>query len=90
MKKHDLIAAMAAYSKIDTDIAGRGLEGITQVITRALKNGESITLFNFGHFSCATRVAHKGHNPQNGVEIDIPEARLPRFKPAKALKIAIR
>lgn len=90
MKKNDLIMAIAAHSKLDTQLAARGLEGITETITTALKNGESITLFNFGHFCCAKRVAHKGHNPQNGVEIEIPEARLPRFKPAKALKIAIR
>jgi len=62
---------------------------LIKTIENALKNGESVTLIGFGSFEVKERAERKGRNPQNGEEITIAAARLPSFKPGKALKDAV-
>jgi nucleoid DNA-binding protein len=43
----------------------------------------------FGTFSVGDRAARQGQNPQTGAKINIPAAKVPKFKAGKALKDAI-
>ena len=62
-----------------------------QIITDALKRGESVTIAGFGTFSARVRSARMGVNPQNPSErIQIPEVIVPKFKAGKALKDALK
>ena len=47
------------------------------------------TLVGFGSFEVSNRQARTGRNPQTGKEIKIAEAKVPKFRPGKALKDAI-
>ncbi len=53
-----------------------------------LKAGEAISLVGFGTFDVKERAERKGRNPQTGQEITIAAAKIPSFKPGKALKDA--
>ena len=53
------------------------------------KKGGMVTLVGFGTFYVGRRAARTGRNPQTGMEINIKAARVPKFRPGKALKDAV-
>ncbi len=90
MRKSELIEAVAAAADISKAAAARAVDGMTQAIAKALKEGETVTLVGFGSFSVRQRAARTGRNPQTGEEIRIEASRQPVFKAGKALKDAIK
>jgi DNA-binding protein HU-beta len=87
--KADLVNAMAekaGMSKADTE---KAIKAFTDVITEALKAGDKVALVGFGTFSVGERAARVGQNPQTGEKMDIPAAKVPKFKPGKALKDSV-
>jgi DNA-binding protein HU-beta len=90
MNKSDLIEAMADAADISKSAAGRALDGLTDAIAVALKNGENISLIGFGTFSVKERAARTGRNPQTGATIKIKASKSPSFKAGKALKDAVQ
>ncbi|OIS65855.1 DNA-binding protein, partial [Bacillus subtilis] len=66
------------------------VEKVFDTISEALKSGEKVSIPGFGTFEVRERAARKGRNPQTGEEIDIPATKAPAFKPAKALKDAVK
>ena len=89
MNKSELITAIAEHANLTKTDAGRGLDALVKTIETTLKAGDAITLVGFGTFDVKDRAERTGRNPQNGQEITIPAARIPSFKPGKALKEAV-
>ncbi len=90
MNKSDLIEAMAEAGDISKTAAGRALDALTDAITVALKNGDTVSVIGFGTFSVKERAARTGRNPQTGASIEIAASKTPAFKAGKALKDAIQ
>jgi len=67
----------------------RAVDALFDVISAALKSGDSITVPGFGVFSVKDRAARQGRNPQTGATIQIPAAKVVGFKPGRALKDAV-
>lgn len=88
MNKSQLIDSMASKADISKAAATRALEAFESSVTDALKSGDSVSLVGFGTFSVRERAARDGRNPQTGETIKIAAAKLPAFKPGKALKDA--
>jgi DNA-binding protein HU-beta len=65
------------------------VSGFIAAVTDALKNDDRVTLVGFGSFEVSTRKARTGRNPQTGKEIKIAAAKVPKFRPGKALKDAV-
>lgn len=89
MTKADLVNAMAekaGLSKADTE---KAIKAFTDVITDALKAGDKVALVGFGTFGVGERAARVGQNPQTGEKMDIPAAKVPKFKAGKALKDSV-
>jgi len=80
------IAEKAGLTKVDAEGA---LKAFAEAITDALKAGEKVALVGFGTFSVGDRAARTGQNPQTGKKIEIPAAKVPKFKAGKALKDAV-
>ncbi len=89
MNKSELIDAIAASADIPKAAAGRALDATIDAITGALKNDDQVVLVGFGTFSVKDRAARTGRNPQTGEPIQIKAAKVPGFKPGKALKDAV-
>jgi DNA-binding protein HU-beta len=89
MNKSELITAIAEHANLTKTDAGRGLDALIKTIETALKAGDAITLVGFGTFDVKDRAERTGRNPQNGQEITIAAAKVPSFKPGKALKDAV-
>jgi len=90
MNKSDLIEAMADAADISKSAASRALDGLTDAIAIALKDGDSVSLIGFGTFSVKERAARTGRNPQTGETIEIAASKAPAFKAGKALKDAVQ
>jgi len=90
MTKEEMVAKIAGENDISKAKAGRTLESVLSGITMSLKRGEKVTFVGFGTFMVANRAARKGRNPRTGAVINIPAARVPRFKPGSKLKSAVR
>ncbi|MFO0387759.1 MAG: HU family DNA-binding protein [bacterium] len=89
MNKTDIIDHIATQADISKAAAGRALDSVVDAIQQSLKKGEDVTLVGFGTFSVGKRAARTGRNPRTGAAIEIEAARVPKFKPGKALKDAV-
>ncbi len=65
------------------------LTALTESVTEALKNGDSVALPGFGMFGVRTRPAHEWRNPLTGETLMVPETKVPGFKAGKTLKDAV-
>jgi DNA-binding protein HU-beta len=89
VNKSELIEHIAQQSDISKAAAGRALEAVIGGIQASLKKGDNVSLLGFGTFAVSTRAARTGRNPRTGAEIKIKKAKVPKFRPGKALKDAL-
>ncbi|MGH8592302.1 MAG: HU family DNA-binding protein [Gammaproteobacteria bacterium] len=89
MNKAELIDAVAEAADISKVQAGRALDAFAENITGALKKNDQVTLVGFGTFGVRKRAARSGRNPRTGETIRIKAAKVPTFKPGKALRDAL-
>ena len=89
MNKAELIDAVAAAADISKASATRAVDAVFDNITAALKKDDAVALAGFGSFTVRARAARAGRNPQTGAAIEIKAAKVPGFKPGKALKDAV-
>lgn len=89
MNKSELIDEIAAEAGISKTAAGKALDAALAAVKQALKDNDTVTLVGFGTFYVGERAARAGRNPQTGQSIKIKAARVPKFRPGKALKDAL-
>ena len=90
MNKNEFVTAIADKSGLTKKDAEAALNAYTEVVTDALKAGDSVQLIGFGTFEVRERAARQGRNPHTGEAIEIAAAKAPAFKPGKAFKDAIQ
>ncbi|WP_308187586.1 HU family DNA-binding protein [Paraburkholderia aspalathi] len=89
MNKTELIDHIAQQADISKAAAGRALDAVIGGVKGTLKKGGSVTLVGFGTFAVGKRTARTGRNPRTGAAIKIKAAKVPKFRPGKALKDAL-
>src|SRR5439155_15776625 len=89
VNKTELIEHIAKHSDISKAAATRALESMVGAIKTTLKKGGSVSLVGFGTFAVGKRAARSGRNPRTGAAIKIKAAKVPKFRPGKALKDAL-
>jgi DNA-binding protein HU-beta len=90
MTRADLVDVLAVASGGSKASAERALTAFLAGIRDGLRDGGSATISGFGTFIVARRAARNGTNPRTGRGIRIPPARVPRFRPSRALRAALR
>jgi len=92
MNKSELIDVIAKKAGLSKVAAGKALDATTEAIQKELSKGgkPNVTLVGFGTFAVANRAARKGRNPRTGASITIKAARVPKFRPGKGLRDAVR
>ena len=90
MTKSELIARLAARNPhlYQRDVE-RIVAPVFDEISKALASGHRVELRGFGAFSVKKREPRTGRNPRTGAEIKIKKAKVPKFRPGKALKDAL-
>jgi len=89
VNKTELIDFVASDADIPKAVAARALESTISAVKLTLKKGGSVSLVGFGTFAVGKRAARVGRNPRTGASIKIKAAKVPKFRPGKALKDAI-
>ena len=89
MNKTELIAAVAENAGMSKKDGEKAVNAVLDAITGALVAGDKVQLVGFGSFETKKREARTGRNPRTKETIQIPAAKLPAFKAAKALKDAV-
>ncbi len=89
MNKSELVQAVSDAAEISKTAASKAVDAIVETIKDRLAEGDSVTLIGFGTFTVRERPARTGRNPRTGESIDIKAAKMPVFKPGKALKDAL-
>ena len=86
MNKQELIAQVADASGMTKSDAANAVQAMIDAIGSSLKSGQDVKIAGFGNFQVAKRAASMGRNPRTGEPVQIPAAKLPKFKAGKALK----
>lgn len=86
MTKADLveqIASRVVLSKKDSETV---VNTVFQCIIDALTHGDKVELRGFGSFRTRDRDSRIGRNPKTGDRVEVPQKKVPFFKPGKNLK----
>lgn len=89
MNKTELIEYIAKNADISKAAATRAIDALIGGVKTTLRKGGSVSLVGFGTFAAGKRAARTGRNPRTGAAIKIKAARVPKFRPGKALKDAL-
>ncbi len=87
MIRSELLQALA---KENPDLRADEVEQVVDIffdeIGKRLAEGGRVELRGFGAFSTRARGARKGRNPRTGEAVDVPEKKVPYFKPGKEMR----
>jgi DNA-binding protein HU-beta len=86
----DLVAILARSADDSKRAAERALTAFLNGIRDGLRRDGSVTISGFGTFVVTRRAPRRGRDPRTGKRITIPSARVPRFRPSRGLKAAVR
>ncbi|HJU39449.1 MAG TPA: HU family DNA-binding protein [Tahibacter sp.] len=89
MNKADFVSAVADAAELTKVDAAKAVEAVVEVVKKALKKGDTVSLVGFGTFAVRKRAARTGRNPRTGQTIKIKASKNPSFKAGKALKDAL-
>ena len=79
----DAVSSVTELNRKDSEIV---VESLFESIVKALKSGDKLEVRGFGSFRIRERRARQGRNPKTGEKVNVPEKRVPYFKPSKELK----
>jgi DNA-binding protein HU-beta len=89
MTKADIVKRMSDASGWPKAGSERALRAALAGIRASLKRGDPVTLVGFGTFSVARRKPRTVKNPRTGQTVTVA-GRIPRFKPSKEMRQAVR
>lgn len=91
MNKEGLANAVMQAAGCETKKQSQeAVEAVFDTIAKAMSRGEEVSVSGFGVFRVTKRAARMGVNPKTGEKIHIEAANVPKFRPSKNLKDAIK
>ena len=86
MTKKDLAKLLFEKGVFSTKVeAEKKVDIIFDTMEKALLNGESISIINWGKLEVVERAPRLGRNPKTGEEVKIGTRKSIKFRPGKAL-----
>ena len=90
MNKAELVQEVANQTGLTKKVSREAIDAIISGITDSLAREEKVALVGFGTFQVMERKAKRGRNPQTGESVQIPAKKVPKFRPGKSLREAVR
>jgi DNA-binding protein HU-beta len=90
VNKSELIEHIAKEADLSKAAAARALNATISGVKTGMKKNGSVAIAGFGTFSVKKRAARTGRNPRTGSTIKIRAAKLPKFRPGKALRDSLK
>ena len=79
-------AVNSACPSLSQSLASMIVDQVLEEISETLIQGETVTLCNFGKFVVVSKKERKGRNPRTGESVEVPQKRVPYFKPGKEMR----
>jgi len=89
MNKAEFAEKLAKKAGLTKKDAYKAIDGMIDLVTKALASNEAVNLTGFGKFEVRARKATTRMNPQTGKKINVPAKAVPAFKPGKNLKTTV-
>ena len=83
----DRVSDQIGLTKVQSE---QVVDAVIDSIVDTLKQGKEVSIAGLGIFATKTRAARQARNPRTGETISVPSMRVPKFRPAKALKDAVK
>lgn len=90
MTKAEFVQSVAKKMKLSKAQTAKIVDATLDEVKGLLKRGDSIAFTGFGTFLVTKRKSRKGRNPRTGATMNIPATSVPRFRPGKNLKAAVK
>ncbi|MCH7479590.1 MAG: HU family DNA-binding protein [SAR324 cluster bacterium] len=90
MTKAQFVQNVSKKVKLSKAQTAKIVDTMLDEVKGLLKKGDSIALTGFGTFLVTKRKARKGRNPRTGAAMSIAATTVPRFRPGKTLKAAVK
>lgn len=90
MNKAQIVDQLAKNHNVSKTAAEGMLNSTLDIIKKAVKKGDVVTLVGFGTFFKSKRKARTGRNPQTGAALKIPAHNVPKFRPGLEFKKAVK
>jgi DNA-binding protein HU-beta len=90
MNKADIINRVHEILDTTKADAERAVDCVFDTIEKALKDGDQVSVAQFGIFEAKMRDARDARNPRTGETVKVPAMRVPKFRAAKALKESVK
>lgn len=90
MNKAELVAALSDKTGKTKADAGTMIDALGEIITAALVAHDDVSIPGLGKFAAAHRAARTVRNPRTGEKSEAPAHYAPVFKPASALRDAVK
>jgi len=81
-----LLALAKENPELRIEDVERAVDAFFDEVAESLAAGGRVELRGFGAFSTRQRDARKGRNPRTGDTVNVPEKRVPYFKPGKEMR----
>ncbi len=90
MNKQAIVEAVAEAIGGTKASAEKAVDVMIDSIISSLKKGNDVSIAGLGIFVVKPRKAREARNPRTGESVHVPAMNVPKFKPAKALKDAVK
>ena len=81
MNKSQLVEAIAVEAGLSKVEARKSVDAFIDIVIRALREDEKVSLSGLGVFSVMQRSARVGRNPRTGAQVKIAPKRVVKFRP---------
>lgn len=83
----DAVHAKLGGTKVQSEMA---VDTVIDFVVNSLKKGEEVSIAGLGIFAVKRRAAREARNPRTGETVQVAAMNVPKFRPAKALKEAVK
>lgn len=90
MNKASIVEAVHGKLNSTKVAAEEAVDTVIGSIVESLKQGQEVSIAGLGIFTVRRRNARTARNPRTGEPIQVPAMNVVKFKPAKALKEAVK
>ncbi len=89
MNKAQLIDALAQRLNGDKRVAADAVQGVVDIVVRAVEGGDHVTITGFGVFEKRSRAARVARNPRTGDTVRVAPTSVPAFRPGAQFKAVV-
>lgn len=86
MTNAEMISSIVEKTGTSKKAAGDVVKALSEAVTEALLNGETVTLSGLGTFSVVDKEEKEYRNPSNGEKVLVAAHKAPKFKLSQTLK----